>query len=153
MKWTRFNSAFSSPRFSRRGFAAIWILVVLAVLMIVIELLAVQTANGIRRADHHHHQIRALWLARSGVELAAARLLANPPDYKGETLEVISRSQVHIEVHKASDNPDIFQITCEARFPTDERGSVLRSHSFRFRRITDKDQVRLEVVPPAMSKR
>ena len=117
MRWTQSNSGISSIRVSRRGVAAIWALVVLAVLMIVIELLAVHTANGIRRADHHHHQIQALWLARSGVELAAARLLANPADYNGETLEVIPRSQVHIEVHKTSDTPDIFRITCEASAP------------------------------------
>ncbi|HEV3203000.1 MAG TPA: hypothetical protein VGY77_01395 [Gemmataceae bacterium] len=153
MKWTQFNSGFSSTGVSRRGVAAIWALVVLAVLVIVIGLLAVQTANGIRGADHHHHQIQTLWLARSGVELAAARLLANPADYNEETLEIISRSQVHIDLHKTSDKPDIFRITCEARFPTDEPRPVLRSHSVRFRRIIEKDQVRLEVVPPEMPKK
>ena len=31
-------------------------------------------------------QLQAVWLARAGVELAAARLLSNPADYKSESL-------------------------------------------------------------------
>jgi len=92
----------SFPRFSplrpRRGIAAVWALVVLAVLTVVIGVITWQSVTGFRRADHRQAQLQALWLARSGVELAAARLLANPAGYTGETLELIPRSQVRIEV-------------------------------------------------------
>jgi hypothetical protein len=116
--------------------------------MVVVELLTIQTVTSIRQADHRHYQIQALWLARSGVESAAARLLANPANYRGETRAIIPKSLVRIDVLNDSAKPDIFQITCEARYPTDAREAVLRSQTLRFRRVTEKNKVRLEAIAP-----
>ncbi len=139
----------SSRRPARRGIAAAWALVVLAVLTVVIGVITWQSVTGFRRADHRQAQLQALWLARSGVELAAARLLDNLTGYTGETLALIPRSQVRIEVKTDPNQENTFLVTCEARYPTDERDSVLRSQSRRLRRVVEKDRVRLEVVAPA----
>lgn len=139
-----------APLQPRRGIAAVWALVVLAVLTVVIGLITWQSVTGLRRADHRQAQLQALWLARSGVEWAAARLLTNPAGYTGETLELIPRSQVRIEVKRDPEKSDIFLVACAARYPIDERESVLRSQSRRLRRVVEKDRVRLEVVAPAL---
>jgi hypothetical protein len=125
-----------------------WVLVVLAVLTIVIGLVTWQSVTGLRQTDKRHYQIQARWLARAGVERAAARLLASPTGYSGETVALLPGSQVRIAVTKDKDRPDTFLVTCEARYPADGREQVVRSQSRRFRRAVDKDQVRLEVVAP-----
>jgi hypothetical protein len=137
-----------SLRPARRGIAALWALVVLAVLTVVIGFITWQSVTGFRRADHRQAQLQALWLARSGVELAAARLLDNPAGYTGETLELIPRSQVRITVTTDPKQEQTFLVTCEARYPADERDSVLRAQSRRLRRVAEKGRVRLEVVVP-----
>jgi hypothetical protein len=142
-----FTKSFRRP--ARRGIAAVWALVVLAVLTVMIGIITCQTVTGFRRADHRQAQLQTLWLARSGVELAAARVLDDPAGYTGETLELIPRSQVRILVTSDPKQDDIFLVSCEARFPTDQRESVLRSHSQRLRRIVESERVRLEVVAPA----
>lgn len=135
-------------RAARPGIASMWALVVLAVLTAVIGVITWESVTGYRRADHRQARLQALWLARSGVELAAARLLADPAGYTGETLELIPRSQVRIKVKNAPSQKDTFLVTCEARYPTDERESVLQAQSRRLRRVVEKGRVRLEVVAP-----
>jgi hypothetical protein len=136
----------SSRHVARRGIAAVWALVVLAVLTIVIGIITWQSVTGFRRADHRQAQLQALWLARSGEELAAARLLDNPGGYTGETLALMPRSQVRIVVTRDPKQEQTFVVTAEARYPTDERDSVLRAQSRRIRRVVEKNQVRLEAV-------
>lgn len=131
---------------SRAGIAAMWALVVLAVLTIVIGLIAWQSVTSLRQANHRQQQVQALWLARSGIERAAARLLTDSAVYQGESVELISRSEVRIEVKKDAKNANVFTITCEARYPTDERRPVARSMARRFRRSEEKGRVRLEVL-------
>ena len=138
----------SSRQPSRRGIAAVWALVVLAVLTVVIGIIASQGVAGLRRADHRHAQLQALWLARAGVERAAARLLDDPAGYTGETMTLIPRSEVRIVVRPDSEQEQTFLVTSEARYPTDERESVLQKQSRRLRRVVEKNQVRLEAVVP-----
>jgi hypothetical protein len=128
--------------------AAIWTLVVLAVLTTVVGFVTWESVTAIRQIERRHHRLQALWLARSGVERAAARLLNDPAGYTGETLEIIPQSQVRIEVATEADQPHTFVVTCEARYPSDERQHVVRTESRRFRRSTDKDRRRLEIVAP-----
>jgi type II secretory pathway pseudopilin PulG len=138
----------SSGRAARRGIAAMWALVVLAVLTVVIGIITWQSVTGLRRADHRQAQLQALWLARSGVELAAARLLDNPDGYTGETLALIPRSQVRIVVTHDPNQEQTFMVTSKARYPADGRESVLRAQSRRMRRVVEKNQVRLEAIAP-----
>jgi hypothetical protein len=147
MMRVRFLTKFSR-RPARRGIAMVWALVVLAVLTVMIGIITSQSVTGFRRADHREAQLQTLWLARSGVELAGARLLVDPADYRGETVELIPRSQVRIVVTTDPKQDHVFLVSCEARYPTDQRESVLRSYSQRLRRIVEGDRVRLEVVAP-----
>jgi hypothetical protein len=123
-----------------------WVLVVLAILTVIIGLITFQSVSSFRQAEHRHYQLQALWLARSGVERAVARLLTDPVDYTGESLELIPRSQVRIEVTKEGGKSQAFRITCEARYPADQSEQVLRSQTRRFRRIIEKERVRLELM-------
>lgn len=136
---------------TRRGVAAIWALVVLSVLTVVMALATWQTLAGHRQAERRQYQLQAEWLARSGVELAAARLLA-AADYKGETVELMERGQVRITVQAEDKVPGMFRITVEARYPAEEKGVVLRTASRTFRRVTEKGRVRLEVMKQADAK-
>jgi hypothetical protein len=131
----------------RRGVATFWVLVVLAVLTAVLGTITCQFLAGRSLVERRQNQLQARWLARAGVELAAARLLADPGGYKGETVEVVPGGKVRIEVRAESGSPDTFVVRSEGRFPAVERG-VTRSEERRFRRTVEKDRVRLEVVPP-----
>lgn len=136
----------------RRGLAAIWALVILAVITVLMTLITWQGLAGLRQAERREHQLQADWLARSGLEAAAARLLA-ADDFKGETLEPLARSRVTITVDAKPDAPGLFRITSEARYPVEGRLSVVRTAARVFRRIVDKDRVRVEVVPSFESDR
>jgi hypothetical protein len=130
----------------RRGVAAIWALVVLSVLTTVLAATTWQVMAGRRLLDRRQDQLQAAWLARAGVELAAARLLTNPAGYKGESLELIPGSQIRIEVRSEPGSPDIFLVTSEARKPKDGSRPVVRSVTHRLRRSTEKDRARIEVL-------
>lgn len=139
------------PVSSRRGLAAIWALVVLAVLTVTMTLITWQSLAGLRQADRRDHQLQADWLARSGLELAAARLLA-AADFKGETLEPVPRSRVTISVEAKADAPGLIRVTSEARYPIEGRLSVVRAATRVFRRVVEKERIRIEVIPPTGSK-
>ena len=132
----------------RAGAAAIWALVVLSVLTVVMTIITWQSIAGLRLAERRQNQLQADWLARSGVELAAARLLAGPDGYQGETVEPLPRARVRIEVKTKDGAPGLYHVTCEARYPADDKAVVVRSVARTFRRVAEKDRVRLEVVVP-----
>ena len=135
----------------RRGLAAVWALVVLAVITILMTLITWQSLAGLRQADRRDHQLQAEWLARSGLELATARLLADD-DFKGETLEPVPRSRVTITVETKPDAPGVFHVTSEARYPAEGRLSVVRTATREVRRVVEKERVRIEVIPPTARK-
>jgi hypothetical protein len=128
--------------------ATLWTVVVLAVLTAVLGTITAQLLAGRRSVEGRRNQLQAQWLARAGVELAAARLLADPAGYKGETVEVIPGGTVRIEVRPEPESSGTFLVRSEARFPAGDRG-VARSEGRRFRRTVEKDRVRLEALPPA----
>lgn len=136
----------STRALSHRGFASIWVVVVMGVLTSILGLLTVQMLTNRRVLDLRQNQAQSLWLARAGIELAADRLLADPANYKGESLELIPESKVRIEVQAVKDEPNTFEVTSEASYPVARAGTATRSESRRFRRIVEKGQVHLEVV-------
>src|SRR5215212_5186987 len=97
----------------RSGAAIMWALVVLAVLAVTTATAAWQFGAARRGLAWRHDRLQAEWLARSGCELAAARLLAGPADYTGETVEPIPDAKVVIVVEKDA-KPDTFRVRCEA---------------------------------------
>ena len=125
--------------------AAIWVLVVLAFVS-TMSLTAVGRFGSARRAlDAYTNRAQAEWLARSGVEVAAARLLADPNGYSGETIKPLPRSEVRIVVRKDSTEQDVYRVQCEARYPTDAR-VVVRSVTRALKRVDGPKGVRIEPV-------
>jgi hypothetical protein len=131
---------------SRRGSALLIAVVALALVAVVAAAVTWQCLAGRRLLDRRGNQLQAEWLARAGVELAADRLLADPAGYKGESVEPVPGARVRIEVRADPGAADVFRVTSEARFPGDDRDTVLRSATRSFRRTSRGGQVRLEVV-------
>jgi hypothetical protein len=164
----------------RRAVAAMWMLVVLVVLMAVMGTTTWQHLTARRLLDRRHQQLQAAWLARAGVELAAARLLSNPADFTGESVALLPGTQVRITVQNERSwaplpvsaanivslvsspfgqgpwlaasalalgrigSADTFVVSSEARYGSDEPQVVVRSLTRRFRRVVEKERVRLE---------
>src|SRR5205823_10754718 len=107
----------SVRRRPRSGIAVLWALVVLSVLGVMGASVAWHFVAVRRTLAGRQHRIQALWLARSGAELAAARLLADPDGYTGEAVEPIPDGQVRITVAKDPARPNGYRIRCEAHYP------------------------------------
>jgi hypothetical protein len=120
--------------------------VALAVVSVVVTTVAWQCVAGRRLLERRQHQLQADGLARAGVELAAARLLATA-SYKGESVELIPDSQLRVEVRADPATPDLFRVSCEARFPREGPDVVRRSVTRSLRRTSRDNQVRIEVIP------
>jgi hypothetical protein len=118
--------------------------VTLTILSLLISAIGWQIAAHRRAVDHRQYALQATWLARAGVEHAAAKLLQGADGYHGETLALLPLSVVRIEV--SSTDQDVFQISCDARYPTEVGDPVRRSITRQFRRAVDGEQVRLEPV-------
>jgi hypothetical protein len=100
-----------------------WALVVFTVLGAMAAIAASQCSAIRRQLENRRNKYQAIWLARSGVELAAARLLAGADGYTGETVEPIPDSEVRITVEKDPARPDGYRITSEARYPVSGPGT------------------------------
>jgi hypothetical protein len=135
-------------RAPRSGIAVLWALVVLSVLGVTSATAAWHFVAARRVLDGRLNKVQALWLARSGAELAAARLLAHPDDYTGEVVEPIPESHVRIAVEKAPGRPDAYVIRCEARYPTTGPTSVGLALAWTATRRSDPAAVRLELLDP-----
>ena len=85
------------------------------------------------------------WLARAGVELAAARLLEKPAAFTEEHRDLVPDGKVRTVVEKT--DPDIYSITAEAEAGQQDRTPVVRTASARFRRTEIGGAVRLEALP------
>jgi hypothetical protein len=131
----------------RGGVATIWVLVVLSALVAVIAT-TTSTYVMVRRAQRNReYKLQSEWLARSGIELAAARLLADPKDYRGEKVQLIPNSQVEIEVKAEADG--VFEVVSSARYPTYNGSKASeRAQKRVFRRVVEGDKARLEVIAP-----
>jgi hypothetical protein len=134
------------PPVPRRGAAAVWALVVLAVLTTVTAV-AVKEFTATRRAlDAREARAQAEWLARSGCELAVARLLADPTGYDGEVGSPVPGSEVRVTVTKAAE--DTYRVECQAAYPAAGRGTVVRVVGRTVKRVGGTDAPRVEVVGP-----
>lgn len=95
-----------------RGVAAVWTIVVLATVTALSAAAARQIASLRRATDAREAHLQAVWLARSGVELAVAKLAADAA-YTGETVRPVPGGECRIAVRKVADG---FAVTCEARY-------------------------------------
>src|SRR5580704_3767050 len=142
------RSCVDDGRPRRAGIAALFALIVLGVLAVASAAAAWQFTTARRVLERRQNKVQALWLARSGGELAAARLLADPIGYAGEEVELIPEARVKIAIQKDSARPDGYRIKCEAHYPTTGPGSMTAVLTWSAARRTGPDGVRLEVVEP-----
>ncbi len=129
----------------RRGMALVAALVAVAALSVILSVVTVQLLAQRQALDQRHNQLQAEWLARAGVELAAARLLDKPAAFTEENRELVPSASVRIVVEKAG--PDLYSVQAEAKVGSRERVVVRTAHG-RFRRTTSGGSVRLENQPP-----
>lgn len=127
----------------RRGAAMIGMIVVLAVLTLFISLITFQIVAHRRYLQHRQYQAQAQWLARAGVEYAAAQLLASAK-LESQTIDLIPLGSVRIDFQREK---DIVRITSEAKYPSDLLDGVIREVTRSFRRSEADGKVRLEAVP------
>jgi len=95
----------------RRGMALLVLLLVLATISVLMGTITMQILLNRRTVEHRQQQLQATWPARSGVEVAIARLEDNRA-YKGETLEIIPDSKVQVKVEPAQGT---YEVKCEAQ--------------------------------------
>ena len=137
----------TAVRERRRGVAAVWALVVVAVVSALSMAAVAQFASARRHADQTRHRAQAEWLARAGYELAVARLLADPAGYTGETATPVPGGEVKIAVRSDPSAKGVYRVECEARYPTDGRGLVVARLDRAVRRTEGPKEVRIERVP------
>lgn len=128
----------------RTGAALMWTLVVLSVLTVTSGV-AVREFLMVRgQTAHRRHRIQAEWLARSGVELAAARLLADD-GFAGEAVEPIANGPVRIVVSKDAGKPGSYQIRCDATYPADDPRPIRVTLTRTATRRTDGKKVTVDL--------
>lgn len=125
----------------RKGVALITALVVMAVLAIVLAVVTVQVVAQHNLLRQRERQLQADWLARAGVELAAARLLDSPKEFSEERRDLAAAGKVKIEVKKAG---EIFVVSAEADAALPEEKPVIRTAGSRFRRTDQGGVIRLQ---------
>jgi hypothetical protein len=93
-----------------------------------------------------HDQFQAEWLARAGVELAAAKLLTGPAAFTLEKQDLMPDSKVRVVVEEAGD--DIYSVAVDAEMRPPDGTPAARLATARFRRVVKGGIVRLEALAP-----
>src|SRR5262245_44952848 len=95
----------------RSGLATILAVATLAILAIIMGAVFAQGLRGRHMADRRGEQLQTLWLARSGLEMAAAHLVDDPL-YTGETMRPIPGSLVTVKIERRGED---YIVASEAR--------------------------------------
>lgn len=133
-----------SLRDRRSGIAAMWSLVIVSVVSMMSATAIWQFTAARRVLDRREHLLQARWLARSGLELAAARLVENA-SYGGELVELFPDSAISITVNSKGDAQ--YHIRSEGLFPIGEPAAMTNVFSANAIRKVEPLQVRLEASP------
>jgi hypothetical protein len=120
-------------------------LVVMASLAVILSVTAMQCFAARQMLDLRHRQLQADWLARAGVELAAARLLGSSGTFTEDKLDLLPDAKVHIAVEQSGQ--DVFTITADAEVGAKEEAPVARTARGRFRRMDNDGVIRLQAIP------
>jgi hypothetical protein len=133
-------------RFSQRrsGMALFVVLALLAVLSGVLVSITFTTVSQRQSVQERHHRLQAEWLARSGLEIAAARILEKPVPFTEEYSDQAADGKVRIVVEETGKAE--FTVTSDAEVGRERDTAVLRSMTRHFRRTEASGGVRLEVV-------
>lgn len=126
----------------RNGVALITVLVILAVLAIVLAVISAQIFAQHNLLRTRERQLQAQWLARAGVEWAAARLLDDPREFQAELTDLAPGGVVKVDVKKTG--AGVFTVSADAAVALPDEKPVLRSASAQFRRTESKGEIRLQ---------
>ena len=129
---------------ARPGIAVMWALVILTVLALVSATAVWQMSAGRRALERRQNGLQALWLARSGAELAAERLMANA-DYSCESIALVMDSDLRIAVEKDPAAKDACRIRCESHYPAAGPGSMGKVLIWKATRRNESAGVKLEL--------
>jgi hypothetical protein len=107
---------------ARPGVACILAVAILAILAIIMATVFAQGLRGRRMGDRRNEQLQTLWLARSGVEVAIARLLEEPL-YTGGDIRPVPNSVITVKVHRHGDR---YAVASEARYAVESSAPLVR---------------------------
>lgn len=131
--------------YRRSGAAIIYALAVISALMVFMVTTTKHLTSARHMSEARGDRMQAQWLARAGVEWAAARILSNPNGYEGETIEFIPDSQVQIFLIKDPQSADQFRVTSDARFALSRPGISRVVLHRTIRRFSESGTARVEV--------
>jgi hypothetical protein len=129
----------------RKGVALLTALIILGAVSVILTTVAVQVFAQRQMARQRERQLQAQWLARAGVEQAAARLLEKPEVFSEESKDLPPEIKRRIVVEKLGERE--FLITAEVQVGLDAELPVVRSASARFERSESNGVVRLQARP------
>ena len=129
----------------RKGLALVVALAGLAALATILSVVTLQLLAERQTLGRRHQQMQADWLARAGLEQAAACLLESPAAFTEDNRELVPDARVHIVVEKVGS--DLYAVTAEAEVSLQYRKVVRTAHA-RFRRTASGGAVRLENLSP-----
>jgi type II secretory pathway component PulK len=132
------------PSNHRKGIALLMALVAMAIVTLAMTMLVTQIVAQRRLVQQRQRQLQAEWLARAGVELAAARLLDSAAAFSDDKQEVLPDTKLKIAVEKSG--ADAFTVAVEAQVGLQDGPAVFRRVNARFRRSDKSGAVRLEAI-------
>lgn len=130
----------------RAGVAIMWALVVMSLVTVLVMGLAAQLLQARRITDNHRNQLQSHWLARSGAELATAKLLSDPEKYTGETVKLVPNSEVKIVVKKDASLEGTYHIESQSRYPVNMPGLSVMTVTRTVKRVDNATGTRMEQV-------
>lgn len=130
----------------RQGLAIVMALAVMAVLTVVLSVVTLQIVNQRKLMVQRQHQLQSEWLARAGIEVAAARLLDSAVAFTDDKQQLVPDSKLDIVVEKLRQDEYTVVVEAEVGRP-DEHLKRARSASARLRRSVSKEGVRVQSLP------
>src|SRR5262245_19720915 len=129
----------------RRGIALVMALVVMAVLTVILAFVAKEIVTQRLALEQRQRRLQAQWLARAGVEIAAARLLDGPEAFALEMNDVLA--DIALEIRAAKLGKDLFAVITEAKIG-DEIQQTASSAQAQFHLSQRAGATRLKSVSP-----
>jgi hypothetical protein len=136
----------SCPRNERTGAALVVLLLAFALIGAMTTTVAWQMTASHRMLNRREQELQAGWLARAGAEIAIARLLSNPENYHGESLEIIPGGEVRIAVQPKAKSNDQFRVESEGRYPANGSEPACRTVVCCAKRLTDGGKVTIRIL-------
>jgi type II secretory pathway pseudopilin PulG len=109
----------------RTGYALMTVILTLAIVAVMLSTITLQVVMNRQAQVRREAQLQALWLARAGLELGAARL-ASDSDYRGDALELIPTGLVRIEIER---DKDVIRVLSESTYTGTQAHPVVRALS------------------------